>query len=120
MDRMITCINCPIGCRMIAKLDKDGIFLTVAGNSCPRGAVYAQQECTSPVRMITAVLHVSDSSIPLSVKTSCPVPKKKIKDIMNVLASVQISSPVHIGQIIIQNVLGTGSDIIATRNIEKT
>ena len=54
---------------------------------------------------------------PISVKTASPVPKKLIYDIMNELSSVRISAPVTIGQVILQDVLHTGVDIIATRNL---
>ena len=120
MNQTITCINCPIGCRMTVHLNESGGFLSVSGNTCPRGAKYAEQECTLPVRVITAIIPVNDSPVPLSVKTSVPVPKHLIRRIMNVLSGVSVSPPVYIGQVILPDVLGTGSDIIATRNIEKT
>ena len=69
-EKMITCINCPVGCRMTVTLSEDGSFLSVSGNTCPRGASYARQECTLPERMITAVVPVQSSIIPLSVKES--------------------------------------------------
>ena len=117
MEQSITCINCPVGCRMTVTLSEQGDFLSVTGNTCPRGAKYAQQECTLPERMITAVIPVAGCETPLSVKTASPVPKKLIYDIMNELSSVQISAPVAIGQVILPDVLHTGVDIIATRSL---
>lgn len=117
MEQTITCINCPVGCRMTVTLSEQGDFLSVTGNTCPRGAKYAQQECTLPERMITAVIPVAGCETPLSVKTASPVPKKLIYDIMNELSSVQISAPVAIGQVILPDVLHTGVDIIATRSL---
>lgn len=117
MEQTITCINCPVGCRMTVSLSESGEFLSVTGNTCPRGAKYAQQECTLPERMITAVIPVSGCETPLSVKTASPVPKKLIHDIMKELSSVQVSAPVSIGQVILPDVLHTGVDIIATRNL---
>ena len=119
MEQTITCINCPVGCRMNVTLSERGEFVSVSGNTCARGAAYAQQECTLPLRMITAVIPVSGCVTPLSVKTSSPVPKKMIVPIMRELNRVQISPPVRIGQVILPNVLDTGSDIIATRNLEE-
>ena len=78
MEQIITCINCPVGCRMTITLSDSGEFLSAVGNTCPRGAKYAVQECTRPMRMITAVLPVTGSKTPLSVKTSSPVPKELI------------------------------------------
>ena len=117
MEKMITCINCPVGCRMTVKLSDDGSFLSVSGNTCARGPKYAQQECTAPERMITAVVPVSGSTVPLSVKTASPVPKKLIRDIMAELSAVSVSLPVRAGDVILPDVLHTGVDVIATRSL---
>ena len=117
MEQTITCINCPVGCRMTVSLSDTGEFLSVTGNTCPRGAKYAQQECTLPERMITAVIPVAGSETPLSVKTASPVPKKLISSVIDELARVQFSLPVTIGQIVLPDVLNTGVDIIATRSL---
>ena len=117
MEQTITCINCPVGCRMTVTLSENGEFLSVTGNTCPRGAKYAQQECTLPERMITAVIPVSGSETPLSVKTASPVPKKLIASVMEELSKVRVSLPVSIGQVVLPDVLNTGVDIIATRSL---
>lgn len=117
MEQIITCINCPVGCRMTVLLSDAGEFLSVTGNTCPRGAVYARQECTLPKRVITAVIPVEGSRMPLSVKTSLPVPKELIQDVMHELGSVQIHTPVQAGQVIIHHVLKTDADIVATRTL---
>lgn len=117
MEQIITCINCPVGCRMEVVLSESGEFVSVSGNTCPRGSAYAKQECTLPERMITAVIPVEGSRVPLSVKTSSPVPKDKIPQIMDALSSVSLKAPVRLGDVIISDILNTGSDIVATRNI---
>ena len=117
MERTITCINCPVGCRMTAVLSEEGKFISVEGNTCPRGAVYARQECTLPERMVTAVIHVGGSNVPLSVKTSRPVPKSLVFPIMQELSGVKISVPVSEGQVVLENILGTGADIVSTREL---
>ena len=117
MEQILTCINCPVGCRMTVTLSDGGEFVSVTGNTCPRGAIYARQECTLPLRMITAVIPVSGSRTPLSVKTNRPVPKSMIASVMAELSRVRVSLPVRAGQVVIPDVLGTGSDIIATRSL---
>ena len=117
MEQAVTCINCPVGCRMTVSLSDTGEFISVTGNTCPRGAKYAQQECTLPERMITAVIPVTGCETPLSVKTASPVPKNLIASVMNELSRVQISLPVSIGQVVLPDVLDTGVDIIATRSL---
>ena len=102
---------------MTVSLSEKGEFLSVSGNTCPRGAVYARQECTSPERIITAVISVHGSETPLSVKTSCPVPKDMIFAVMDELNRLDLSKPIHAGQVILSDVLHTGADIIATRSL---
>ena len=116
MEQLITCINCPVGCRMKVVCE-DGEVISVEGNTCPRGDRYARQECTQPMRMVTAVIPVENSDTPLSVKTAEPVPKMLIFDIMEQLKKIHISTPVSLGQIIIPDVCGTGVRIIATRHL---
>ena len=117
MEQSITCINCPMGCRMTVTLSPEGMVLSVSGNTCPRGEKYAVQECTEPVRMITAVIPVEGSCVPLSVKTARPVPKALIRQVMDILGGVHVSLPVRTGQVIVPDILHTGSDIVATRDL---
>ncbi len=117
MEQIITCINCPVGCRLTVTLSGDGSVSSVQGNTCPRGEKYARQECTMPLRMITAVIPVQGSETPLSVKTSSPVPKQLIHQVMEQLSSLSVELPVTSGQVILPDVLGTGADIIATRSL---
>ena len=85
MEELITCINCPVGCRMKVMISDDRQVIGVEGNNCPRGEKYAKQECTMPLRMITAVIPVENFDTPLSVKTANPIPKKLIPNVMEEL-----------------------------------
>ncbi len=115
MEQIITCINCPVGCRMTVSLNETGEVVSVSGNTCARGEKYAHQECTLPLRMVTAVIPVANSDVPLSVKTAQPVPKKLIFAVMEELKKVQVAAPVALGQVILPDVCGTGVSVIATR-----
>ena len=118
MEQMnITCINCPVGCRMTVTIE-DGKVTAVSGNVCKRGEKYANQECIAPERMVTAVVPVADSILPVSCKTRTPIPKKLIHDCMAALADVELVKPVQAGSVIIADVCGTGVDIIATRTVD--
>ena len=103
---------------MKVEFSENGEFLSVTGNTCPRGSKYALQECTMPVRMITAVIPVKGCSVPLSVKTSQPVPKDMVFSVMREISDLNIKLPVKIGQVVLNDVLQTGADIVATRNLE--
>lgn len=117
MEQIITCINCPVGCRMTVTLNDNNEFVSVKGNTCMRGAKYAEQECTLPKRMVTAVLPVKDCPVPLSVKTSVPIPKELIHSVMSSLGKLELTLPIRQGQVIIHNILGTDVDIVSTRNL---
>ena len=117
MEQIITCINCPVGCRMTVKLDDNGQFLSVSGNTCPRGEKYARQECTLPERMITAVISLQNSRLPLSVKTASPVPKALIHNVMEELSNIRLNAPVKAGAVVVADILNTGVDVIDTRSV---
>ena len=74
MKRELTCIVCPIGCSLVAEIE-DGKVVSVTGNTCPRGKVYAETECISPMRTITTTVRCADGTI-VPVKTSVPIPKE--------------------------------------------
>lgn len=112
----ITCINCPVGCRLDVTLE-NGQVVSVTGNTCKRGETYARQECVDPQRMVTAVIPVAGSAAPLSVKTRTPIPKKRIADCMRALSEVRIAAPVAAGSVVLADVCGTGVDVIATKSV---
>ena len=109
------CIVCPRGCHL--KVDDE---MNVTGNTCPRGKVYAINEMTNPTRMITSTVAIESEELHrVPVMTSKPIPKGKIFDVMNEINKVRVKAPIKIGDVIIKNVLGLDSDIIATRDILK-
>ena len=110
----LTCIVCPRGCRLT--IDDE---LNVTGNFCPRGAQYAKDELTNPKRMITSFVRVKNrKDTVVSVKTSVVIPKGMIFEVMEEINKVGVDAPTHIGDVAIKNVLGTGADIIITKNID--
>ena len=115
-NEIITCINCPMGCRMEVTLE-DGAVVSVKGNTCKRGDLYAHQECTQPLRMITAVAPVAGSVAPVSLKTRTPIPKAKIDECMRAIDELQLKAPIKAGDVLIANVVGTGVDVIATKSV---
>lgn len=112
----ITCINCPVGCRLQVTV-QEGAVTAVTGNQCKRGETYAKQECIAPQRMITAVIPVAGSRCPLSVKTRTPIPKKLMFACMQALAGVKLTAPVQAGSVVLADVCGTGVDVIATKSV---
>ena len=112
----LTCIRCPRGCALTVTLD-DGQVVSVEGNACRRGDIYARAEVTNPTRTVTSIVPVTGSDIAhmVSVKTAGEVPKAKVLDVVGALADVAVEAPVEIGDVILGDVCGTGIDVVATR-----
>lgn len=117
--KVITCILCPIGCKIL--VDKKGDKVEVcSGNKCKKGVDYAIYEVLDPKRILTTSILVEDGEWPLvSVKSSRPVPKDKIFDVLEEIKKVKTEAPVKLGIILIKNVAKTGIDIISTKSIKK-
>ena len=116
--REMICICCPMGCRMTVEKTADGYSVT--GNTCPRGKVYAIDEMTAPKRMVTSSVPVDNGNYKtVSVKTSVSVPKELIFEALKTLGGVRLDAPVKIGDVVVKNVLGTGADFVATRNVDR-
>jgi CxxC motif-containing protein len=99
-------------------LADDGTITSVTGNSCMRGDKYARDEVTHPVRVVTTTVPVVGSATEkmVSVKTAGDVPKGRVFDVVRALADVTATAPVHIGDVILADVAGTGVDIVATKD----
>lgn len=114
----LTCIRCPKGCQVTVTL-AGGEVAAVTGNGCPRGDAYARKEVTDPTRVVTTVVPVSGSSVArmVSVKTAGDVPKAKVLDVVRALSGVSMAAPVHIGDVVLADVCGTGVDVVATKDV---
>lgn len=114
MTRNLTCIICPRGCNLTAEICNDCV--KVSGHTCPKGEEYAINECTNPVRTVTATVRVANrENTMVSVKTAAPVPKSEMLNIMAVLRKTQVSAPVKIGDIVLSDIFGT--NIVITKDI---
>lgn len=111
----LICINCPRGCRL--SVDDN---LKVTGNFCPRGAQYAINELTHPVRVLTSTVKTNSNEIPrCPVKTDKPIPKEMLFKAMEEINKTIISLPIKQGDIVIKGICGTDINIISTKTIEK-
>ena len=100
MVRNMICIICPRGCALTADITEKGV--TVTGNACPKGAEYAINECTNPVRTVTATVRVSNRyNTIVSVKTAAPVAKSRMMEVMAALRQTQVEAPVAIGDVVL-------------------
>ncbi|NME36181.1 MULTISPECIES: DUF1667 domain-containing protein [Fusobacterium] len=114
MKKEMICIVCPMGCHLTI----DTETLDVKGNTCPRGAEYAKEELVAPKRVITSTVRITGGlHHRLPVKTNGAIPKDLNFKCMEELAKVELKSPVKVGDIVIKNVLNTGVDIVACRDM---
>ena len=67
---------------------------------------------------MTSTVRVSGGKLAMvSVKTQSDIPKDKIFDCVKALKDVEVTAPVKIGDVIVENVAGTGVNVIATKNV---
>jgi len=116
------CILCPQGCELTLRWIEQETgpeVVEVTGNLCTKGKDYAIEEITAPKRTVTTTVQVQGGERPLvSVRTARPIPKKSINDCLDELRSLTVAAPVQIGETIIENVAGTGTAVLATRNVK--
>ena len=113
----LICIGCPLGCPLTVEMEGNEVK-SVAGNTCPRGDAYAKKELTNPTRIVTSTVRVAGGRLAMvSVKTESDIPKGKIFDCVKALKEVEVTAPVKIGDVIVENVAGTGVNVIATKNV---
>ena len=117
MTRELTCIVCPRGCQLKVEIAADGSIGTIEGFTCPRGKQYAIDECTHPMRTVTSTVR-AEGGDPVPVKTSRTIPKELIFDCMKAINAATVTLPVHIGDVVIPNLLDTGADVIVTAERE--
>lgn len=115
--RNLICTVCPVGCSITVTLDVDRVY-DIKGNSCMRGAEYAAAESTNPVRTLTTSMRVENGLARMvPVKSQKPVPKGLLMDCMGVINQHILNAPVTVGEVVIENILNTGVNIIATGNV---
>lgn len=114
MKAELTCIICPNGCRLAIERSEDGT-IKVENAMCGRGKDYAVNELTNPVRTLTTTVKVEGGVQPLvSVRTDRPIPRKMLLEAARALRGVSVCAPVHAGQKVAEDLLGTGANVIAT------
>ena len=113
----LTCIGCPMGCQITVELEH-GEILSVKSNTCAIGDKYARNEVLHPERTVTSTVVVDGGDKPrVSVKTAGNIPKDRIFDCMKEINAVRVQAPVRIGDVMIENVVDSGVNVVATRNI---
>ena len=102
MKKTLTCIECPIGCEIEVVLE-DGKVVSVVGNNCPRGKMYAQEEVVCPKRVVTSTVRAENGEM-IPVKTDKPVRKEAIFEVMAKINATVCKMPVALGDVLVENI----------------
>lgn len=92
-EKNLICIGCPMGCPLTVKME-NGEVVSVTGNTCKRGDIYARKEVTNPTRIVTSTVRITGGSEAMvSVKTKEDIPKGKIFDCVKALKNIEVAAP---------------------------
>ncbi len=117
-QREFICVTCPVGCSIQAEVEGDAL-IAIHGQACQRGEAFVREELTAPRRMLTTTVRVRGGRLPLvPVRSSGPVPKGLLFEIARALREVELQAPVADHQMVLENALGSGVDIVTSRGME--
>ena len=115
--QQMVCIGCPMGCPLVVEPHGATAWST-SGYECKKGKKYGEQEAEDPRRMVTTTVAIEGALWSrLPVRTAKEVPKGLVVDVCRAVHQLRLQGPVKVGDVILADVLGTGSDIIATRSM---
>ena len=113
----LTCIVCPKGCHLL--VDEQNGF-SVSGAGCPRGEAYGKKELTAPSRTLTTTVAITGALHPrLPVKTNGEIPKEMMFQAAEALRLIHAQAPIQRGDVLVKDLLGTGVDVIASKDMER-
>ena len=118
-EKEIVCISCPKGCRITVQ-NRGEEIISITGNDCSKGIKYAEGEFINPRRILPTTVKVIGGEFPIvSVKTEKAIPKRLLLKAMAEIAKIEVKAPVEIGQVIKDDLIGTGVSLVATRNVKR-
>lgn len=114
--KQIICEKCSKRC--ILDIDKYEENIEVLGNECDKGIEYAKMEINNTKEILTTLVRMKGSNKKVvPVKTKYPVDKKLFIELSKVLSRLYVGAPIKIGDVVCKNILNTGIDVVATKNI---
>jgi CxxC motif-containing protein len=116
-QRQFICVTCPVGCALDVIVEGDTLR-SIQGHACKRGVEFVRKELTAPKRMLTTTVRVHGGVLPLvPVRSVEPLPKPLLRQAAASLRQVVLTAPVREHQLVVSNILNTGVDIIASREL---
>ena len=117
-EKELICVSCPMGCRITVAMEGKEI-LSVTGNTCPRGEAYARQECVQPMRILTSTVRILNGTHRvLPVITEKEIPLELMEKAMEEVREITMHAPVEVDQVVLENIAGTGVNLIASRSMK--
>jgi len=93
--------------------------ISLKNNLCRLAMDHMVSEIFDPRRMLTTSMPVDGGDWPLvSVKTVPAIPKDKMIEAMDEITGIRVQAPIKVGDVLVKNILGCGSDVVATRNVK--
>ena len=111
MKKNLTCIECPIGCSIEVELE-DGKVVSLSGNGCPRGKLYAEAEVVCPKRVVTSTVRAENGEM-IPVKTDKPVRKDAIFEVMAKINATTCKMPVALGDVLVESICDDANLVVA-------
>jgi CxxC motif-containing protein len=114
------CIGCPLGCRLEVEDNGAGKVVEVRGWGCKKGKVYGEEEHTDPRRVMATSVRIAGGRWPrIPVKTSGSIPKAMVRAVALAVRGIAVEAPIGIGTVVAADILGTGVDVVTTRDMER-
>ena len=119
------CTTCPSECLLTVEVERDADghvaeVRRVTGNSCPRGDKFAHQELTCPMRVLTTTVAVSGGDeVLLPVRTAEAIPLELHAQAMALIRGLAVNAPIHMGDVILPNLLDTNINLVASMDIDQ-
>lgn len=120
-DKEITCIICPISCRItVGESKKDNGRIHVSGAECSRGIKYARSEISDPRRIFTSTVRV-DAGDPglVPVRTDNPIKRQRWQQAAATVKKLEVKAPVGFNEVVEKDFTEEGISLISTRQIGK-
>jgi CxxC motif-containing protein len=118
MYKDITCIICPISCRIKVSFTDDTLS-NIEGYQCKKGKTYAMNEATCPRRIFTSTIRANDGELSrVPVRSTKPIKRENLFKAMEIAKNVKLHAPVGFGQIIIKDFTEKGIDLISTWEVK--
>ena len=113
-----TCVTCPVGCEVDVEV-KDGNIISMKGNRCDKVKEFVLQELKEPMRVFTTIVRIKGAKYAmLPVRTDKPIPKRLFIQAIEQLSYIDLQAPVHMSNVIVKDVAGSGANIVATRTMD--